>query len=310
MDFIEGIGERYLMGKANQVPQKLENLAKKQFSSATDTRKQAAQASTLPSEEKDQEIAKLRKQLAETKLEKGKAKGKANSKAGISSARSVASVNSRASVVDTKYGEGSAKEMKGLTPLSIGADKSKANKGEKGSSSSVVSRGRRASTSTATAAKAHKAHSEVKSGGHSISVPRKNINNESSVHGLEALGATQALARGDAASKAAGSAASAHRSGRSRSVAQKSEIEGKDRSTNAVIVSQVPPPPPPADHAPRKSELAYAEVTYEVEEPDMYVVEVEEDRPRRRKKSIKGKSEKEGVTELSSGNGRTMYRIT
>ncbi|KAI4117549.1 MAG: hypothetical protein LQ338_007534 [Usnochroma carphineum] len=65
MDFIEGIGERYLLGKANAVPQQLENLAKKQL-------KGDETAAKAPSPDlnaqKDKEIERLRKQLAEAKL--------------------------------------------------------------------------------------------------------------------------------------------------------------------------------------------------------------------------------------------------
>ncbi|KAL8838204.1 MAG: hypothetical protein Q9170_002247 [Blastenia crenularia] len=62
MEFIEGIGERYLIGKANAVPQQLEALAKKQFKAE----------SAIQNVEKDREIEKLRKELAEAKLSNGK----------------------------------------------------------------------------------------------------------------------------------------------------------------------------------------------------------------------------------------------
>ena len=75
--FLEGIGERYLMGKANAVPAQLEKLVKKQFKDSTNVEKRAKEASKLPSDEKDEEMAMLRKELAETKLQKGLVMGEA-----------------------------------------------------------------------------------------------------------------------------------------------------------------------------------------------------------------------------------------
>ena len=68
MDFIEGIGERYLAGKANAVPQQLENLAKKQFQGNAAPKTEPAAQDVG----KNNEIESLRKQLAEYKLGEGK----------------------------------------------------------------------------------------------------------------------------------------------------------------------------------------------------------------------------------------------
>ncbi|KAI4199930.1 MAG: hypothetical protein LQ350_004282 [Teloschistes chrysophthalmus] len=65
MDFIEGIGERYLIGKANAVPQQLEGLVKNKFKGenpAATAGSTAGQSAT-----KDGEIEELRKQIAEIK---------------------------------------------------------------------------------------------------------------------------------------------------------------------------------------------------------------------------------------------------
>ncbi|KAL8852701.1 MAG: hypothetical protein Q9221_002461 [Calogaya cf. arnoldii] len=68
MDFIEGIGERYLMGKAYAAPQQLENLAKKQFKGdAAATSASAKPQSAAPNVRKNKEIEDLKKQLAEVK---------------------------------------------------------------------------------------------------------------------------------------------------------------------------------------------------------------------------------------------------
>ncbi|KAL8790091.1 MAG: hypothetical protein Q9213_000793 [Squamulea squamosa] len=71
MDLIEGVGQRYLMGKANAVPQQLENLAKKQFNN-NDTAAPAKAKPSAPDSGKNKEIEKLRQQLAEAKATQNK----------------------------------------------------------------------------------------------------------------------------------------------------------------------------------------------------------------------------------------------
>lgn len=326
--FIAGIGERYLQGKANNVPQQLENLAKKQFSSATDTKKQAEQASTLPSEEKDQEIAKLRKQLAEAKLNRGKATGEAKAaKSGkgktISEAKSVKSEKSKLSkesVSETKHSgssaKGEARLKKGLVPLSIDADA--ASKAAKDTKGSEAGRGRRSSASTATAAIESKA-SSAKGGGH---LP-KSGNDEGGIHGLEALGATEARPHKTKNHKAASAAqASDHAKGtsstlrasphRRHSISRASEIGSRTRSTSAAVAPR-PPPPPPVHRAPLRQEPVYAEEVrhYEMEESGIYVVEVEEEPPSRRKSMRgRGRGGDPSVVEVQSSKGQIVYRIT
>ncbi len=65
MDFIEGVGQRYLMGKANAVPQQLETLAKKQFKG--DASAKAEPAAPNVGNGKNKEIDELREQLAMAK---------------------------------------------------------------------------------------------------------------------------------------------------------------------------------------------------------------------------------------------------
>ncbi|KAI4275597.1 MAG: hypothetical protein LQ337_003109 [Flavoplaca oasis] len=67
MDLIEGIGQRYLMGKANAAPQQVENLVKKQFTGDAATASGKAGSAAAPNVVKDKEIEDLRKQLAEVK---------------------------------------------------------------------------------------------------------------------------------------------------------------------------------------------------------------------------------------------------
>ncbi|KAI4282076.1 MAG: hypothetical protein L6R38_003225, partial [Xanthoria sp. 2 TBL-2021] len=76
MDLIEGIGQRYLMGKANAAPQQLENLAKKQFKGDAAT-VPAKAATAAPNVGNNKEIEELRKQLAEVKAAQNKSAGPA-----------------------------------------------------------------------------------------------------------------------------------------------------------------------------------------------------------------------------------------
>ncbi|KAI4286836.1 MAG: hypothetical protein L6R35_003910 [Caloplaca aegaea] len=97
MSFIGNIGERYLVGKANAVPQQLENLAKKQVRGHD-----AAAKDKSPSQNtgKDEEIEKLRAELAKVQLsqetwakevkpreEIGERRGKSHSAAGNASGK-------------------------------------------------------------------------------------------------------------------------------------------------------------------------------------------------------------------------------
>lgn len=329
--FITGIGQRYLEGKANSVPQQLENLAKKQFSSTTDTNKQTELASTLPSNEKDKEISKLRKQLAETKVDKAKATGEAkmakseNGKA-TSKTKSVESEQSKLSkksASETKHSRSSVKEearlKRHLVPLSIDADA--AWKSPKSAKGSEAHRGRRSSASTATAASRY-AESSAKGGGHSTKVG----NDKGDIHGLDAMGATEALPYQTKSHKAASIAHASHHgsttkstgstlralSHRSHSAHQGSEFGSEARSTGAAVAPR-PAPPPPTHYSPPRRKMICAEELrhYEVEEPDLYVVEVEEEPPRT-KKGMRGRGGggNSSLVEVQSSKGRTMYKIT
>lgn len=65
-NFIEGIGERYLERKANGIPQQLENLAKKQFMNAPHDQSPHTPKGSV--RDQDEEIERLRRELAATKL--------------------------------------------------------------------------------------------------------------------------------------------------------------------------------------------------------------------------------------------------
>ena len=175
MDFLERmgeqIGERYLMNKANAAPQQLENLVKKQFKGGAAEPEEAEsggktagpasaeheepKASEVGTSEKDEEIARLRAQLAQTKLEKGavtaaakkgSSTGKANTKT-----KELEELGAGAGITRGLNGRKqleAPKEMKGLKALGAGAAASKASKGKNESASpnrrlSVASRAAR-----------------------------------------------------------------------------------------------------------------------------------------------------------------------
>lgn len=328
MDFIEGIGEQYLKRKAFAVPQQAENLVKKQLSSATDTKKQVEQASTLASEEKDQEIAKLRKQLAETKLDRGKAIGEAKAsksekiKSTPGARGSASKSDSRTSTTspfETNHsgtkGKEEARLKKGLVPLSI--DALPVSKSAKDTKGSEAGRGRRSSVSTATATEPHRKTSSIKGGGSSS----KPGNEKGGLRGLEALGALPDKAKDHKAAAAAeaserGSSRSTTRASShgGLSTSRASEIGSECGSTRAVVAPRPPLPPPMHQLSPRR-EAVYAEEIrhYEREEPEMYIVEVEEEEETpRRKKSVRrrGGGGDPGIVEVSSSKGRTVYRVT
>ncbi|KAL8869599.1 MAG: hypothetical protein Q9174_004154 [Haloplaca sp. 1 TL-2023] len=66
MDFVQNIGERYLLGKANAVPQQLESAVKQRVKGQPQASGKGD--STPQTSGKDDEIAALKKQLAEAKL--------------------------------------------------------------------------------------------------------------------------------------------------------------------------------------------------------------------------------------------------
>ena len=164
MDFLERmgeqVGERYLMNKVNAAPQQLENLVKKQFkggaaepeeaanggkiAGATSAEHEGPKTSEVGTSEKDEEIARLRAQLAQTKLEKGAAtaaakKGPSTGKANTKT-KELEELGAGAGITRGLNGRKqleAPKEMKGLKALGAGAAASKASKASKGKSESA-----------------------------------------------------------------------------------------------------------------------------------------------------------------------------
>ena len=400
--FIEGIGERYLIGKANAVPAQLENLARKQFSSTPDIKAQAKQGSGLPSEEKDEEIARLRQQLTKAKLSKDEpavstgapsvksAPRKKNLADAAPEAKIVKRANKLVAEAKPKKSGGSAypsssnkatREMKGLIPLSVdetGSTTSKASptKLHPHDSEALPTRSdRRASTSTA-----HRNGPIIANSGEA----RDKIPAHEDLESLasSSLGASHAGAyRKSGAHKAASTAPSAHAPSitstrRGRSIGKRSEIgsvseaasiapsahggngrrghsAGRGSKIGSRRAASVDDRPPSHMMAPIHTVVADERrlvpvecVSYEDEEPGLYVVEVEEDpRPRRAKSLRNGgrgvpdyahqiaRSDGEdslihvrpvsrevvparkrvghkNIVELESGHGRTLYRVS
>lgn len=337
MEFIEGIGQRYLIGKANNVPQQLETLAKKQFSSspANDLKAQANQASALPSDEKDQEIAKLRARLAETKLQKDARSSaephivessptKMNNS--VSEAGSVKSGSNKLVSQPKRHngGGGSA------TALSKKATREMKERMDTGASTiskpsaRYVSppRGRRASTSTATAASHHNSKSNPGTSREEV----KDKKMQSHSHNLDAsyMGASsrkESSIRSSSTHKAASTAPSAHGgSRRGHSVGHGSEI-----GSVAATVAARPPPPPaapmqvittevrkpaPMQHIIAETRRSVPMQDYEDEEPGLYVIEVEEDPEPIRKHNRRHHDPTRGmhVVKVASTKEDTRYR--
>ena len=157
MDFLERmgeqVGERYLMNKANAAPQQLENLVKKQFkggaaepegagnggktAGAASSEHGGAKASEVGTPEKDEEIARLRAQLAQTKLEKGAVTAAAKKGSGTGKAKTktkeLEELGAGAGITTGLNGRKqleAPKEMKGVKALGAGAAASKASKGK------------------------------------------------------------------------------------------------------------------------------------------------------------------------------------
>ena len=174
MDFLERmgeqVGERYLMNKANAAPQQLENLVKKQFkggaaepeeagnggktAGAASSEHGGAKASEVGTSEKDEEIARLRAQLAQIKLEKGAVTAAAKKGSGTGKAKTkteLEELGAGAGITTGLNGRKqleAPKEMKGMKALGAGAVASKPLKGKSESASpnrrlSVASRAAR-----------------------------------------------------------------------------------------------------------------------------------------------------------------------
>ena len=366
MDFIERmgeqIGERYLMNKANAAPQQLENLVTKQLkggaakpeaagnggniATAAAAEQGRPSAPGLGTSEKDEEIARLRAQLAQTKLEKGAvtAAAKKGSSTGKASTKTKQLEELGAGAGITRGVNGrkqleAPKEMKGLKALGAGAAASKASKGKSES----------ASPSRKISAASRAAKQELPP----LSIVARKPKSEKKTEGIATIAGTGAATIGSSRSeKAYGSEASSslgrrhsvssnhvryetesdtprhtEKPRRSKSVKQPSE---HGSSAYSIAPSKRPvrypneiaPSRPPPEYGHRKGVNGYTEpsesgslVRYIPSEESavgrgethvIVVEEEEEDVPVRRKST---NDRDGGVVKLSSRQGRTVYMV-
>ena len=380
------------MGKANAAPQQLENLVKKQLIGGAEepgaegggkaagtaanaaTGREGVKASGTGSTEKDEEITRLRKQLAQSKLEKGSANAAAKKSSGTGKAakktEDLQALGSGAGIMKGLDGEKkfeAPKDMKGLKALGAGAAASAGSKGRK----QLESPGRRRSGAESGAAREE---STALSGGAGKSKSGKQAEGLAALAGLGAgAGASKAGRSGKGHGSEASSvgrrhslsstqrdtasvASSCHteKPRRSKSVKQPSECESEaysialsrkphnqasERGSDAHSISPstkspnraieygvepfcMSPPQKPLVPEHRRGVNGYAIVEesrslgpYEPRRSraeseagggELYIIEVEEDLPRRRK-STKGRNG--GVVEISHSKGRTVYKV-
>ena len=349
------------MNKANAAPQQLENLVKKQMKGsaaepegvgnggkivgAAAAEHEAPTASGAGTSEKDEEIARLRAQLAQTKLErgavtaaakKGSSTGKANTKT-----KELEKLGAGAGITRGANGRKqleAPKEMKGLKALGAGAVASKASKGKRES----------ASPNRKVSAAARAAKQELPP----LSIVARKPKSGKKAEGLAAIAGTGAATIGSSKSeKAYGSEASSslgrrhsissnlkhetesntphhtEKPRRSKSVKQPS-VDGSSvysiapSRRPAKYPSETAPSRPPTEYGHRKGVNGYAEpsessslVRYipkeesEVGRGETHVIVVEEEEDdvavRRRSKNERGG----GVVKLSSKQGRTVYMV-
>lgn len=319
-NFIERVGQSYLDRKAFAVPQQLENLVKKQLTGGGDeesgakksTGKKATEEdgeeeeeeeatskkkgnrettgqTSSGSSEKDREIARLKKQLAQSKLEKPKASS------GKSVPRLKESGVSRASNGQMAFTNKAAKGIKKKNEVAgLGAVGALGGRHEE-----------RKSKSSGKEASGHKMVKEA----NIVEISPRKRRTSTSQHkehddGAKSEHGGTSKSEHDGHAKSSISHAAAASEGKRRpSTASENEHGRKAKSI-------APPPLPnhlPA-HADRSGEKRAIVETrrsrrQSEQERDLYAVEVEEEVPGRRRKDAGG------VVEVESAKGRTLYRV-
>ena len=327
-DFIERVGQSYLERKAFAVPQQLENFAKKQFSGGGEKEaeakkstgkkgteeeeedegegegkeedeqttkkkgsgKTAGQASSASSE-KDKEIARLKKQLARSKLESPKTSSGKSAPALKGQGISRASNGQKAFTSKAAKGGKETKELAALGAVgAVGGrleEKKKKNKsGDKEASGSEMAREANIVEISPTKRKTSTIQHSKDDGG------------DKSEHGSRSKSE-----HGGHAESTTSHAAVASEGKRRPSTASRSEHESTAKSIAPAPVHKLLP-----THAEGSgNERALVESRRSrrriEQERDLYKVEVEEEVPRRRKKDAGG------VVEVESSKGKTLYRV-
>lgn len=326
-DFIERVGQSYLERKAFAVPQQLENIAKKQLTGGSEkeakakdsTGKKATkeeeegeeEAAPTPkkkgnakmlgqtssgSSEKDKEIARLKRQLAQSKLEKPKASSGKSASGPKALGISRTSNGQKAFTSKAAKGNKETKELAALGALGAvgGGHQERKNKNSKKETSG---------------SKLAKAANIVE-----ISPTKRRM---STSQQNEHDGGAKSEHGGGSKSEHGGGSKSEH-GGNAKSMTSHLAIasEGKRPSTasqneHGSIAKSIPPAsvhPPLPSHAEGSGEErdiveSRRSRRQSEQERDLYVVEVEEEVPRSRRKDAGG------VVEVETSSGRTVYRV-
>ncbi len=320
-DFIERVGQSYLERKAFAVPQQLENLAKKQLTGGGEERAKAKDStenkatkeeeereerkrqvpkkkrsvgkstghSSSGSSEKDEEIARLNKQLAQLKLETPKPSSGKNALGLKKSGVSRAANGQKAFIKKTAKGE---KETKGLAALeAVKAEggrhaRKKSKSGEKEASGSGLAEANMIEISPTKRRTSKSQHSEHSGGGRS-----EHGGGSMSEHGGRSMSE-----HGEHAKSTVSHPAAASEGKRRPSSAPQSE-----HGSRAMSVA----PAPMYEHLPAHAERFEEERgvmewrwprSQHEDERDLYTVEVEEE-------------DAGGVVEVETSEGKTVYRI-
>ena len=318
-NFIERVGQSYLERKAFAVPQQLENIAKKQLTGGAEqganakelagkkiaeedeggekkekrtTKKasgKAARHASSVSSEQDQEIARLKKQLAQLKLEKSKASSRKGTLELNKSGISRASNGQKALAGKAAKGDKGTKELaaSGLARAAGGRhlerkSKSRSKSGEKeASGSKVIKEANMVEISPTPRRTSTSQHGE-----HDVGAPSEHGSVSKSEHG------------GRAGSTTSHSAA-ASSGGRSQSIASHSERGSTTRSIAPGPVHEYLPEHPDWHGEERAVVESRRGHEREEQERDLYAIEVEEE----------GGKDMGGVVEVESSQGRMVYRI-
>lgn len=342
-DFIERMGESYLERKAFAVPQQLENFAKKQLTGggekeatskestgkkATEedeeeegeggeeeeertTRKKGsgktAGRTSSGSSEKDKEIARLKKQLAQSKLDKPKASS------GKSASESKGSGIGRASngqkAFTSKATKGS-KETKAIAALgAVGAvggrheeKRSKIKSDEKETNSSRLAKEANiveiSPTKRRTSTSQHNEHAGAAKSEHGGGSKSEHGAGSKSEHG----GGSKSEHGGHAKSTTSHAAAASEGKRRPSTVSQSEHGSMAKSIAPAAVQKHLPV----RAERPREERAIVESRRFrrnDQNERDLFAVEVEEEVPRRRRKDA------DGVVEVESSKGRTLYRV-
>ncbi|KAF6228694.1 hypothetical protein HO173_011713 [Letharia columbiana] len=319
-DFIERVGQSYLERKAFAAPQQLENFAKKQFTGGdekeAEAKKSTGKKATEEEEEgedeeerttnkkgigkragqtssgslqKDKEIARLKKQLAQSKLENAKAPHEKSAsglkKLGVSRA------SNGQKAFTSKAAGGNKESTKSAALGAVAAvggrhEEKKSKSGEKEARGSTL---------------AKEAHIVEAS-------PTKRRTSASQYHGHDGGGKSEHGAGSKSEHGGHAKSTTPHAAAASDSKRRPSAASQSEHGSTAKRIAPAPVHKHPPAHAER---LGGARAVVESRRPkrreererDLYAVEVVEELPRGTRKDAGG------VVEVESSKGKTLYRV-